>query len=88
MWPPPKRCCNNSGGRDHDEAPPQNPVPVISDRTATILIGVITGVWAINILAGMAQINGYQPSESINGIFMAIVGGAFALRARGKGDDK
>ena len=62
---------------------------MISDRTATVLIGVITAIWALNILAGMAQLNGYQPSESINGVFMAIVGGAFALRARGKsGDDQ
>lgn len=65
---------------------------MISDRTANFLIGVVTTVWVGNIVAGMLELNGYQPSESINGIFMAIVGGAFALRARskstnGKGDD-
>lgn len=58
---------------------------MISDRTATILISVVTLIWAVNIVAGMLQINDYQPSESINGIFMAIVGGAFALRARNSG---
>lgn len=64
---------------------------MISDRTATILITVVTVIWAGNILAGMFQVNDYQSSESINGIFMAIVGGAFALRAKnggGGGDHK
>lgn len=60
---------------------------MISDRTANVLMGVVTVVWAGNIIAGMLQINDYEPSESINGIFMAIVGGAFALRARGGGGD-
>lgn len=60
----------------------------MTDRTATIVIAVVTTVWAGNIIAGMVALNGYQPSESINGIFMAIVGGAFALRARKRnGDD-
>lgn len=60
---------------------------MISDRTATIVIAVITVVWAGNIVAGMLRVNDYQPSESVNGIFMAIVGGAFALRARGGGEN-
>lgn len=60
----------------------------MSDRTANIVIGIVTAVWAGNILAGMFSVNGYEPSESINGVFMAIVGGAFALRAKAKSDDK
>lgn len=60
---------------------------MISDRTATILISVVTAMWAGNIIAGMFQVNDYQASESINGIFMAVVGSTFALRARKK-DDK
>jgi uncharacterized membrane-anchored protein YitT (DUF2179 family) len=56
---------------------------MISDRTATIIIGVVTTIWALNILAAMVEFNNYQPSESINGIFMAVVGGAFALRHKG-----
>lgn len=61
----------------------------MTDRTATVVIAVVTAVWAGNILAGMFRINDYAPSESINGIFMAIVGGAFALRARAaKKDDE
>lgn len=59
---------------------------MIGDRTRTIVIGVVTAVWASNFLAGVV-VPSYEPSESINGIFMAIVGGLFALGARG-GDDK
>ncbi len=57
---------------------------MLTDRAATVLIAVVTTIWAGNIVAGMFAINGYQPSESINGIFMGIVGGAFALRARSR----
>lgn len=56
----------------------------LSDRSANIIIGVVTAVWAGNIIAGMASINGYQPSEAINGIFLTIVGGAFVLRSKTK----
>lgn len=60
----------------------------VNDRTATVVIAVVTTIWAGNIVAGMFRINDYAPSESINGIFMAIVGGAFALRARNHKSDK
>jgi ABC-type branched-subunit amino acid transport system permease subunit len=60
---------------------------VISDRTATIIIAVVTVIWAANIIAGMVRFNDYQPSESVNAIFMAVVGGAFALRGKGHGGD-
>jgi hypothetical protein len=56
----------------------------LSDRSANVIIGVVTVVWAGNILAGMLQVNGYQPSEAINGIFLTIVGGAFVLRSKTK----
>lgn len=61
---------------------------MISDRTATIVIGVVTVIWAANVVAGMLALNDYQPSESVNAIFMAIVGGAFALRGRSGGEHK
>ena len=59
---------------------------MISDKLATIIISVVTTVWVLNLVVGMFGINDYQSSESINGIFMAIVGAAFTLRARGGGD--
>lgn len=59
---------------------------MVSDRTANIVIGVVTAIWAGNVLVGMIPATGYQPSEGINAIFTAIVGGAFALRARNRGN--
>lgn len=56
---------------------------MISDRTRTIIIFVVTAVWAVNFLTGVV-VHDYKPSESINGIFMGIVGGLFALSARNK----
>lgn len=70
---PPKAPKRNGGG--------------LSDRAAAIIIGLVTAIWAVNILAGMFQVNGYRPAESVNGIFMAIVGGAFIARARGSGGE-
>lgn len=61
---------------------------MISDKSATRIIWVVTAVWATNAALAMAQVNGYQPSEAINGIFLTIVGGAFALRARAKSERK
>lgn len=54
---------------------------MLSERSRTVIIFVITGVWAINFVAGLV-VPDYQTSESINGIFMAIVGGLFALGAK------
>lgn len=59
----------------------------MSDRTANIVIGVVTAIWAGNVIAGMLSINGYASSEGINGIFTLIVGGAFALRAKSRTDN-
>lgn len=39
-------------------------------------------MWAINFGAGLLPALDYQPDQAINGIFMAIVGGLFALGAR------
>lgn len=58
---------------------------MISDRTASITIAVVLTVWTTSTFAGMFGINGYQPSESINGIFMAVVGGALLAKQRGSG---
>lgn len=54
---------------------------MLGERSRTVIIFVITAVWALNFIAGLT-VHGYQPSESINGIFMAIVGGLFALGAK------
>jgi hypothetical protein len=59
---------------------------VIKDKTANIVIITVTAVWVLNFFAGLF-INGYS-EESINGIFMAIVGGVFALKGFKRSDDE
>lgn len=59
----------------------------MSDRAATIVVYVVTGMWVGNLIAGVLAINGYQPSEAVNGAFMLIVGGAFTARTLKKKDD-
>jgi hypothetical protein len=54
-----------------------------SERVRTVLIGVVTTVWAANFAAGLA-VPSYEPDQAINAIFMAIVGGLFALGNRDK----
>lgn len=52
---------------------------MISARARTVIIAIVTLVWLGNFLASLF-IDGYQTSESINGIFMAIVGTLFVLK--------
>lgn len=59
---------------------------MISDKSANAIIVVVTAVWAGNIVAGMIPFLDHEPSEAINGIFMAIVGVAFAARAKRNGN--
>lgn len=57
---------------------------MIPKPLATAIIIVVTVVWAINFGAQFI-IEGYSPDVAINGIFMAIVGGALALSRRNGG---
>jgi hypothetical protein len=62
---------------------------VIDETTRRVIIYLVSGVWAVNFGAGFV-VDGYKPDQAINGIFMAIVGGLFALGARkggGGGDE-
>jgi hypothetical protein len=52
-------------------------VSVISRLTTTILAGVVTAIWAANIMADIFS-SGYEASDQVNGIFMAVVGGLIA----------
>lgn len=54
---------------------------MIDPKLKNGIIVVVTGVWAINFLAGLV-VKSYEPDQAINAIFMAIVGGLFALGAR------
>ena len=63
----------------------------MSDRTAKVVIAVVTAVWAANMVAAMWPGSTYQPPEAVNGAFMTIVGGAFIARSRarnGNGGDQ
>jgi hypothetical protein len=55
---------------------------MISKPLASAIIVIVTLVWAINFAAQFI-VDGYSPDVAINGIFMAIVGGALALSRRG-----
>ena len=48
---------------------------------ATAIIVIVTIVWAINFGAQFI-VTDYSPDVAINGIFMAVVGGALALSRR------
>lgn len=58
---------------------------MISKPLATAIIIIVTVVWAVNF-AAQFFVTDYDPDVSINGIFMAIVGGALALSRPGSRD--
>lgn len=60
-----------------------------SERVRNAIIAVVTTVWAVNFGAGLV-VESYEPDQAINAIFMAIVGGLFAIGARREngGDSK
>lgn len=62
---------------------PSGPLFQLSDRAANWVIGTVTAVWALSMVAGMFQINGYRPSDLIHGVFMSVVGTAFLARIKG-----
>lgn len=59
---------------------------MLSRRATTWVVGLVSIVWALNFLAGIA-IPDYRSDQAINGIFMAIVGGALALGRKDRDDD-
>lgn len=54
---------------------------------ATAIVVIVTIVWAINFGAQFI-VDAYKPDVAINGIFMAIVGGALALSRRDNKHDE
>lgn len=56
---------------------------MLSDRSVTAIVGVVTVIWAANVIAGIAS-HDYRTPESINAIFVTIVGGALTYKARSK----
>ena len=54
---------------------------MLNAKIANGIIVVVTAVWVVNFAARFLD-PGYKPDETINAIFMAIVGGTFALKAK------
>lgn len=59
----------------------------MNDKTRTVIVYVVATVWAGNFLAS-AFLPGYRPTESINAIFLVVVGGLFAFHGAGRGNDR
>jgi hypothetical protein len=57
---------------------------VLTPKMTNIVIVVVSTVWTANFMAGVI-LEDYEADQMINTIFMAIVGGALALRRK---DDK
>jgi fucose permease len=60
---------------------------VISPRLRNVIVGTVTVVWAANFTAGLIPALKYTTDPTIHAVFMAIVGGAIALGAKGKNND-
>lgn len=58
---------------------------MISPKLANLVIVVVTCVWVISFGVSITSAT-YRPDPQINVIFMAIVGGAMALKAK-RGDE-
>lgn len=58
-------------------------LPVIDPRLANVVIVIVTAVWVTSFAVSLFSTN-YHLDPQINGIFMAIVGGAMALKATRK----
>jgi hypothetical protein len=61
---------------------------VIDPKLRNWIISTVTVVWALNFLVGIIPAFHYKPDQAINAIFMAIVGGLFAISARKSDTDK
>lgn len=61
---------------------------MIDPKLKNWIISIVTAVWALNFLVGIVPWFHYKPDQAINAIFMAIVGGLFALSAKNDKTDK
>lgn len=71
--------------------PPKKDRSGLSDKSANIIVATVATLWAVSMGASIVtgvfpQLPDYQPPEYIHGAFLAIVGGAFVLRGKGKDD--
>lgn len=71
--------------REHTDRDPHLVTLMPSERVRNAIITVVTAVWACNFVAGLT-VTDYEPDQAINAIFMAVVGGLFAIGARKDGE--
>jgi hypothetical protein len=60
---------------------------VIGQKLRNWVVGVVTGVWAVNFVASLIPQLKYHSDPTIHAVFMAIVGGVIALGVKKRGDD-
>jgi hypothetical protein len=60
---------------------------VISPKLANLVIVIVTCVWVVSFGVSLFSAT-YKPDPQINVIFMAVVGGAMALKAKRDIDSK
>lgn len=53
----------------------------MSPALANLIIAIVTAVWVTSFVVALLSTT-YKPDPQINVIFMAVVGGAMALKAR------
>lgn len=58
---------------------------MLSPRMTDVIIGLVSTIWAVNFFAGLILPN-YEADQTINAIFMAIVGGAIAFKVNAARD--
>lgn len=58
---------------------------MFSESTRRIVTTVVAVAWLINFAAGLFM-EEYDPSESVNAIFMGIVGALYSMGSRKDGD--
>lgn len=58
---------------------------MIPRQLASAIIVLVSLVWAANFIAQFI-VDNYRPDVTLNGVFMAIVGGALALSRKDKGN--
>lgn len=57
----------------------------MTDRAYNTVIYLVSFIWGLSMLLSMVPQAEHEPPASLHGVFMAIVGGAFALRSRHDG---
>jgi hypothetical protein len=64
----------------------RNGGPYVQPWVVTLLLVVSCIVWFANFVLGVV-LSDYKGSDSVNAVFLAVIGGIFAVRVTRKDDD-